>query len=93
MADAFTDSNPASSVGDDLERHGACIRSTQAATASDASVVENRHFDTFGAAWSSAESRSQVPFGYLTGGKLEGGFRSASSLRISFLAILDIHRE
>ncbi|HKO47592.1 MAG TPA: RHS repeat-associated core domain-containing protein [Polyangiaceae bacterium] len=44
--------------------HDDSLGSIQAATASDASVVENRHFDTFGAPWGSAVSWAQVPFGY-----------------------------
>ena len=44
--------------------HDDSLGSVQATTASDASVVENRHFDTFGAAWGASGASSQVPYGY-----------------------------
>jgi len=44
--------------------HDDSLGSLQATTASDASVVETRHFDTFGTAWGSPGSSAQVPYGY-----------------------------
>jgi len=44
--------------------HDDSLGSLQATTASDASVVETRHFDAFGGAWGSPASSAQVPYGY-----------------------------
>jgi len=44
--------------------HDDSLGSVQAATASDGSLVETRHFDTFGRAWGAPAASAQVPYGY-----------------------------